>query len=145
MCIKIPETVRGLYKINGRAVPRVVKSNPDFVLGIDGLFVLFDAKVTNDRLWNLKKYALNEEKIHQFHALLLASQYGNVSGYMVWFRTYSVITWIPIEVIQRGYENKLASITPETDGVISQKDDELIRFRELFGVKYVVARGEVIK
>lgn len=128
--IKIPEIVRGMFGGNKRG-PMMVKSYPDFVLGLDGKFVILDAKVTHDRLWNIKKYCLHEDKIHQFSFLLRANLDGNISGYLVWFKEYRMITWVPITVIQYCQTNQIPSITPETEGVISQAEDELIRFREI--------------
>ena len=131
MCTKVPETIRGFFSAGTRRGPRMVKSDPDFILGLDGKHVIFDAKMTMERLWNLKKYVLCPEKIHQFSELLRASHCGCKAGYLVWFKEYRMITWIPIEVIVAAQTNKIPSLTPETEGCISQPEDELIRFREL--------------
>lgn len=133
-CIKVPETVRGMFGGIKRG-PRLVKSDPDFVLGVDGRFVLFDSKVTQDRLWNLKKYVFRDDKIHQYSSLLRAHTYGNIAGYLVWFKEYRMITWVPIHVLAQCLAAKTPSITPETDGCISQADDEMVRFRELIAMQ----------
>lgn len=128
--IRVPEEIR---------VPRMgqvirIASPVDFCMGIDGRAAFMDAKVTNDRLWNLKKYVFADKKIHQFADLLGYSVDGNISGYLVWFVPLRKVSWIPIRTIQDAQKKQIASLHPESEGVVSQDDLTMIDFRKLLGI-----------
>lgn len=131
--VRVPETIRGFY--GGKPVK--VKSNVDFSVGVDGRAAFFDAKVTNERLWNLKKYVFADTRIHQYAQLLSAHTNGNVAGYLIWFADYRKIVWLPVTEIEKLKNAGVASIHPETEGVLVQDEDQIIDLRKLLnlGVK----------
>jgi hypothetical protein len=112
-----------------------VKSDVDFVMGIDTRAVWIDAKVTKDPLWNIKEFVLRNDqhcsKIHQWAKLLSAQRRGNMAGYLLWFTALEKITWVPVIAIEFCLKNGLASIHPESSFCRSQGDDIPINFRGL--------------
>ena len=130
-CVACGQTVRQLGP--GRFQP--IKGNVDFVLGIDGKIVIFDAKVTRERIWNLKKYVTHPAKIHQWAQLLTAQNKDNLSGYLIWFVAHERIVWAPTTVIQKEMDEGNLSVFPETPGFTSQRDSDPIEFRRLINGK----------
>ena len=108
-----------------------IRGNVDFVLGIDGAIAILDAKVTHERVWNLKKYVTHPSKIHQWAQLIAAHGNGNLSGYMIWFCEYQKIVWAPTSAIHKIMENGGLSVYPESPGFTSQPDSVPIDFRGL--------------
>jgi penicillin-binding protein-related factor A (putative recombinase) len=125
--IQIPEKVVSLY----RKIPIKVKSHVDYVLGIDGKIVVLDAKVTRERLWNLKKYVTHPGKIHQWAEISNSYSNGNLSGYLIWFVTLEKIVWAPAKSLIKIMEEGSLSIHPGTPGLLSQQDSVPIDFRRL--------------
>lgn len=130
-CIKIPETSRKIPSGPNGFNLILTKSSVDFVLAIDGRAHFFDAKVCGDRTFNLKKFCYDEKKIHQLLQLQAARDRGSRAGYMIWWGAFELISWAPIEAIEMAWDNGDLSISPETPGVKSQTEREIINFRRL--------------
>src|SRR5579864_6664520 len=130
-CSRIPEEVVALYSSH----PKKVKSDVDFVIGIDGHACWLDAKSTNEPLFNIKHYVLRNDshasKIHQWSKLLSAHKRGNFAGYLIWFIKLGKITWVSVPAIELALKENRPSIHPESPLCTSQKDDTQIFFRRL--------------
>lgn len=131
-CVKIPTEIRGFF---GSGKKAAVRSFVDFAVGCDGKAIFFDAKVTQDSVWNLRKYVFNEKSIHQYHSLIGARNNSNLAGYMILFWLHKRISWVPIDVIERCYNNGIASITYETEGVKTVLECDPMPLREMWGLK----------
>ncbi len=107
------------------------KSPVDFTLSIGGMSVFLDAKVTNDRLWNIKEHITSPKKIHQLHQLLTAEDKGAKAGFLMYWKTYRLISWIPISVVKDSQLTQTKSVTPSTAGIVSQQDEIPIQFKLL--------------
>jgi hypothetical protein len=126
-CVACGQTVRKI----GPNKMIAVKGNVDFILGLDGNFIMTDAKVTQDHVWNLKENILHPGKVHQWAQLKAAEALHNRSGYLMWFKTLGKIVWASTYGIERIIEDGGLSIHPESPWMNSQPDDLQINFREL--------------
>lgn len=126
---KIPEQVVGYY---GRKQAQK-KTCYDFIAGVNGRFISFDAKSTSGRSLNIKSKLYSERSAHQFKELCDDRHKGVIAGYLVEFRLEHIITWFPIRVIEEIIFKKpeIKSITPRMPGTISQLSSKMLDLKML--------------
>lgn len=126
---KIPEKFVNVY----RGHPIQKKVCYDGILSLDGRFVSLDAKSCNVRTFNLKSNCFAPKKIHQFNALVDDHNNGNISGLLINFVAYKLISWVPIEIIADIFFKKkpIKSLKPDFPGIRSQEAKGLIDFKRL--------------
>lgn len=131
VCIKIPEKNRKIPTGSGKIRVQLVKSDVDFVLVNHGVPYFFDAKTCGDRTFNLQKFCYGPDKIHQLLQLQGIRDRGCKSGYMIWWGAHEIISWVPIEIIEKVHDRGDLSLQPEEPGIVSQTETEIINFERL--------------
>ena len=131
VCIKIPERNQKVPTGSGRIRIQLVKSDVDFVLVCNGVPYFFDAKSCGERTFNLQKFCYGPEKIHQLLQLQCIRDRGCRAGYMIWWGAYELISWVPIEVIERVHDRGDLSLIHTEPGVMSQSENQIINFERL--------------
>lgn len=135
-CWQIPTEIRLINKASQK-IPIPIKSHPDFCAGINGLSAFFDAKSTQDKSWNLQDYVFRHDsranKLHQWQKLEDAFEKGSVAGYLVWFVSLRVISWVSVECVRSLKEFGIKSVTPDCLGVVSIPDDQPINLKSFLG------------
>lgn len=132
--VRIPSEVRPVRR-NGRLEYQPVKSHPDFVVGLGPFMCVFDAKSTEENIWNLKKNVFRQDasanKKHQWDQLQAAHNSGVIAGYLIWFLNQRRIVWASVPAIYHLIDESIVGISPESPYVTSQPDDQPIDLEKL--------------
>jgi hypothetical protein len=124
--MQIPREIRTIRK-NGRLEYVPIKSHPDFVVGLGPFMCVFDAKSTEENIWNLKRNVFRHDssanKKHQWDKLQEAHNRGVLAGYLIWFLNQRRIVWASVPAIYHLIDESIVGISPESPYVTAQPDD----------------------
>ena len=73
----------------------------------------------------------HKKKIHQWRALSHCHEKEAIAGYLVYFYSINTISWVSVASINFAYNNGHKKITPESQFVSSQPDNEAINLKKL--------------
>ncbi len=123
-CIRIPDKIIH-YNSGGRYSFARGKTEFDFVAGINGRAVFFDAKALSGNLFNLASIVTRPKSIHQYYALQDAYRTGNIAGYLVWFYGSNIqkICWIPINLVASAVKSGFPKSFPYNYSGVKSQDD----------------------
>lgn len=123
-----------IVDLNGRRKLQTIRTDFDFVAGVSGRAVFFDAKSINGDQINIQSTIMSPRKVHQYYRLLEAREMGSHAGYIIWFRDESTrqISWVDVLVVKRLFEQGFKTITPNNTGVISDPDVQTIDLSRYF-------------
>lgn len=119
--IKIPEEVRAFHSRRGVQV----KTPFDFAGSVRGNAVFFDAKSTQEKTFLISSTITHPKKKHQLEGLVRASSKGAMCGYLFWFMSQNLFTFIPVKLITQLIRSGVKRVDPYTKGVITWEGDHI--------------------